>query len=356
MKLPLPPLFLACLALCLATGPASASESGHKAEGKVEAKSEGKAEPKPEVGKGKGERKLEAKAETKADTKSDEKAEPGPEVKLPPSMGELREMIEHKISEVRANRSPAPVVRLQSKGGGRAAGAAEKAAKPQLKGPWAYDGPSGPAHWHELNPEFKQCGVGQRQSPIDIREGIPVELDPIQFDYKLSAFRVIDNGHTVQVNVEPGNRIVVNGRRYELVQFHFHRPSEERLNGRQFEMVAHLVHKDLEGKLAIVAVLIEEGKGHPIVQQVWNNLPLEKRTEQAGLQGIDLLQLLPEDRRYVTYMGSLTTPPCTEGVLWMVMKKPVSVSAQQISIFSRLYPMNARPVQPLGDRLIKDGQ
>lgn len=353
MKLPLSPLFLACLAFCLATGPASASESGHKAEGKVEATADAKSE-----SKGKGERKVEVKAEGKADAKTDAKAagtktEPGPEVKLPPSMGELREMIEHKISEVRASRGPAPVVRVQSRGGARAA---EKPAKPQPKGPWAYDGPSGPAHWHELNPEFKQCGVGQRQSPIDIRDGIPVELDPIQFDYKLSAFRVIDNGHTVQVNVEPGNRIVVNGRRYDLVGFHFHRPSEERLNGRQFEMVAHLVHKDLEGKLAVVAVLIEEGKGHPVVQQVWNNLPLEKHTEQAGLQGLDLLQLLPEDRRYVTYMGSLTTPPCTEGVLWMVMKKPVSVSTQQISIFSRLYPMNARPVQSAGDRLIKDGQ
>ena len=316
MKVPLSPLFLACLALSLATGPVSASESGHKA---------------------------------------DENTEVKPEGKQPVSMGELRDLIEHKISEVRASRGPAPVVRLQPKGGPRQA-AADKAAKPQPKGPWAYEGPSGPAHWHELNPEFKQCGVGKRQSPIDIRDGIPVELDPIQFDYKVSAFRVIDNGHTVQVNVEAGNRIVVNGRRYELVGFHFHRPSEERLNGRQFEMVAHLVHKDLEGKLAIVAVLIEEGKGHPIVQQVWNNLPLEKHTEQAGLQGIDLLQLLPEDRRYVTYMGSLSTPPCTEGVLWMVMKKPVSVSAQQISIFSRLYPMNARPAQPVGDRLIKDGQ
>lgn len=372
MKLPLPPLFLACLALGLAQGPAVASESGHKAEGKVEAKvdakSEAKGDAKGEASKGKGERKLDAKAEAKpeskadlkaeakADVKAEVKAEPGLDVKLPPSMGELREMIEHKISEVRATRSPAPVVRLQPKGGKGAEKTAKKDPKPEARGPWAYQGPSGPAHWHELNPEFKQCGVGQRQSPIDIRDGIPVELDPIQFDYKLSAFRVIDNGHTVQVNVEPGNRIVVNGRRYDLVGFHFHRPSEERLNGRQFEMVAHLVHKDLEGKLAIVAVLIEEGKGHPIVQQVWNNLPLEKHTEQAGLQGLDLLQLLPEDRRYVTYMGSLSTPPCTEGVLWMVMKKPVSVSAQQISIFSRLYPMNARPVQPVGDRLIKDGQ
>lgn len=380
MKLPLSLLLVAGLAGSLAVSPASASEPGHKAEGKVEAKAEAASDSKveinikPDLAKGKGERKTVAKAEVKADNKAEDKTEAKPESKTesraeqgaeprqPVSMGELRDMIEHKISEVRANRAPAPVVRLQTKGGTKGgasrqlAKSAEAMAKPHAGGHWEYEGPNGPAHWHELNPEFKQCGLGQRQSPIDIRDGIPVELDPIQFEYKLSAFRVIDNGHTVQVNVEPGNRIMVNGRRYELVQFHFHRPSEERLNGRQFDMVVHLVHKDLEGKLAVIAVLIEEGKSHPIVQQVWNNLPLEKNTEQAGLQGIDLQQLLPEDRRYVTYMGSLTTPPCTEGVLWMVMKKPVGVSAQQISIFSRLHPMNARPVQPIGDRLIKDGQ
>ena len=340
MKLPLPPLFIACLASWWLPGQAWASEPTHKAPSKVTAKAEGKSDGK-----------VEAKSEPS-------KTEPAAEGKQPVSMGELRDLIEHKISEVRATRAPAPVVRLQAKGGGRHAAtqAQAKPAKAGAHGHWSYQGSEGPAHWHELNPEFKQCGLGQRQSPIDIRDGIPVELEPIQFDYKLSAFRVIDNGHTVQVNLEPGNRIQVNGRRYELVQFHFHRPSEERLNGRQFDMVAHLVHKDLEGKLAVIAVLIEEGKAHAIVQQVWNNLPLEKHIEQAGLQGLDLLQLLPEDRRYVTYMGSLTTPPCSEGVLWMVMKQPVGVSRQQIDIFSRLYPMNARPVQPVSDRLIKDGQ
>jgi len=378
MRLPLAPFLAVCLnlnlTLGLAIGPACASESAAPAEGK----SEIKIDLKPDLGKGKVERPTESRAEGKGDAKPDgkpeakakvesrpqgkteskteAKAEPTGEPRQPVSMGELREMIEHKITEVRATRSPAPVVRLQSKGARQAGKGADKAPKSAAHGHWSYQGETGPEHWHALNPEFKQCGLGERQSPIDIRDGIPVELDPIQFDYKLSAFRVIDNGHTVQVNVESGNRIVVNGRRYDLVQFHFHRPSEERLNGKQFEMVAHLVHKDLEGKLAVVAVLIEEGKGHPIVQQIWNNLPLEKRTEQAGLQGLDLLQLLPQDRRYVTYMGSLTTPPCTEGVLWMVLKTPVSVSPQQIAIFSRLYPMNARPVQPARDRLIKDGQ
>ncbi|MBC7996025.1 MAG: carbonic anhydrase family protein [Rhizobacter sp.] len=204
-----------------------------------------------------------------------------------------------------------------------------------------------------MKPEFSTCSSGKRQSPIDIRDGISVQLDPVQFDYKPSNFRVIDNGHTVQVNLAPGNSIEVMGRRFELVQFHFHRPSEERINGRQFDMVAHLVHKDLEGKLAVVAVLLDRGSVQPIVQTVWNNLPLEKGEEQPAKAMIDLNGLLPAERGYFTYMGSLTTPPCSEGVLWMVMQTPVSISSEQIGIFSRLYPMNARPIQSASGRLIK---
>jgi carbonic anhydrase len=197
------------------------------------------------------------------------------------------------------------------------------------------------------------CGSGQRQSPIDIRGGIRVDLDPIQFDYRPTAFRVVDNGHTVQVNVESGNAIDVQGRRYDLVQFHFHRPSEERVDGRQFDMVAHLVHKDAQGRLAVVAVLLDRGSAHAVVQQVWNNLPLEKGEELPARLPIDLNQLLPESRRYYTYMGSLTTPPCSEGVLWMVMQQPVPISPEQIGVFAHLYPMNARPIQSASGRLIK---
>ena len=144
------------------------------------------------------------------------------------------------------------------------------------------------------------------------------------------------------------------GRRYDLVQFHFHRPSEERIDGRQFDMVVHLVHKDIDGRLAVVAVLLDRGSAHPLVQSVWNNLPLEKGEEVAAKASLDLNRLLPEDRSYFTYMGSLTTPPCSEGVLWMVMKSPVTVSADQIAIFARLYPMNARPIQAASGRLIKE--
>lgn len=218
---------------------------------------------------------------------------------------------------------------------------------------WDYQGSGGPERWGRMKPEFAKCSSGTRQSPIDIRDGIKVELDAVQFDYKPSAFKVVDNGHTIQVNVAPGNSIEVMGQRFELVQFHFHRPSEERIDGKAFDMVAHLVHKTLEGRLAVVAVLLEKGSAQPVVQSVWNNLPLEKGDEIAARLPIDLNRLLPTERGYFTYMGSLTTPPCSEGVLWMVMKQPVPMSGEQIDIFARLYPMNARPIQQASGRLIK---
>ncbi len=219
---------------------------------------------------------------------------------------------------------------------------------------WSYSGETGPANWARLRPEFAKCAEGTRQSPINIRGGIKVDLEPITFEYRPTPFSVIDNGHTVQVNMDPGNQITVMGRRYELLQFHFHRPAEERVDGKVFDMVAHLVHKDTEGRLAVIAVLMDRGQAHPLIQAVWNNLPLERGEELPGTVTLDLNGLLPTNKTYFTYMGSLTTPPCSEGVLWMVMKEPVTVSPEQIAIFSRLYPMNARPLQALSNRLIKE--
>ncbi|MBR7793993.1 carbonic anhydrase family protein [Undibacterium sp. FT147W] len=221
---------------------------------------------------------------------------------------------------------------------------------------WSYDGEGGPTNWGKLNSANAKCDIGDRQSPIDIRDGIRVDLEPINFDYKPSGFSVIDNGHTIQVNVAAGNYISIMGRNYELLQFHFHKPSEERVNGRSFDMVVHLVHKDADGKLAVVAVLLERGKAQNIVQQIWNNLPLEKNLALAAPTAIDINQLLPEKRDYYTYMGSLTTPPCSEEVLWMVMKEAVEISSEQIAIFGRLYPMNARPLQKTAGRLIKESR
>ena len=285
-------------------------------------------------------------------------------------MERLRERLAQKLSGGKVDGSDPGLVRVVNRGGGTgpatpAAGTSapsgsaqrERRADTHASGEvprWDYQGPGGPAHWGQLKPEFATCTSGKRQSPIDIRDGIKVQLDPVQFDYRASAFRVIDNGYTVQVDVEAGNSITVLGRRYELVQFHFHRPSEERVDGRQFALVTHLVHRAEDGRLAVVAVLLEPGRAHPIVQAVWNNLPLDRGEDVAARTSLDLNALLPEDRSYFTYMGSLTTPPCTEGVLWMVMRQPVPVSPEQIGIFARLYPMNARPIQQASGRLIKE--
>jgi carbonic anhydrase len=219
---------------------------------------------------------------------------------------------------------------------------------------WDYAGAAGPDAWGKLG--YDTCAKGQRQSPIDIRGGIAVDLQPIRFDYRPSGFSVTDNGHTVEVDVAPGNFITVSGRRYELQQFHFHRPSEERIDGRQYDMVAHLVHKSADGRIAVVAVLLDRGSAQAVVQTVWNNLPLEKHDTVKVDAPIDLRELLPPDRRYYTYMGSLTTPPCSEGVLWMVMRQPVPISPEQLAIFARLYPMNARPIQQADGRLIKQSE
>ena len=312
-----------------------------------------------------------AAARASAEPKSPASA---PRAEMRDPLDVVRERLSQKLGAVKSPDTPNPnVLRVTAKAGadaheaapaarmGRARASAMPAAgdlaEPPAAAPsshWDYSGAGGPDNWGRMKPEFATCSSGQRQSPIDIRDGIKVNLDPVQFDYKASGFRVIDNGHTVQVNVGAGNSIEVLGRRYDLIQFHFHRPSEERIDGKQFDMVIHLVHKDLEGRLAVVAVLLERGSAQAVVQNVWNNLPLEKGDEVAAKGALDLNALLPAERNYFTYMGSLTTPPCSEGVLWMVMKKPVQISAEQIGIFVRLYPMNARPIQSASSRLIKE--
>ena len=156
----------------------------------------------------------------------------------------------------------------------------------------------------------------------------------------------------MQAKLAPGSSINIGGRRFDLQQLHFHRPSEERIDGRQFEMSLHLVHKDEQGKLAVVALLFDQGPPNAVVQNVWNNLPLERGEAMPAREALELAALLPNDRRYYTYMGSMTTPPCAEGVQWIVMRAPQSLTAEQIAIFSRIYPMNARPVQSAAGRRI----
>ncbi|MBA4175778.1 MAG: carbonate dehydratase [Leptothrix sp. (in: Bacteria)] len=285
---------------------------------------------------------------------------------------QLRVRLSERLSAARTSQAGGPYdLRVSARTGGAAVptahaakGAADdrKAGSKQAAGHaakaaahvphWGYQGSAGPDTWGGLKPEFSLCKSGQRQSPIDIRGGLAVDLDPVRFDYQASPFAVLDNGHTVQVELGPGNSIEVGGKRFELKQFHFHRPSEERIDGRQFEMSLHLVHQDAQGRLAVVALLFDKGPAHPVLQQVWNNLPLERGEAAPARAPMELTALLPADRRYYTYMGSLTTPPCSEGVQWIVMRQPVTLTPDQIEIFARLYPMNARPIQAASGRRI----
>ena len=222
---------------------------------------------------------------------------------------------------------------------------------------WTYKGHGGPVEWGSMDSAFASCKLGKLQSPIDIVGAKPAKLPPIKFNYQPSALKIIDNGHTIQINYAPGSFIVVGGVRYELVQFHFHRPSEEKIAGKSHEMVAHLVHKNAEGKLAVVAVLIDKGGASELIGTLWKNIPHEKEKE-ATIDGtrIDVTQLLPENKDYYTFQGSLTTPPCSEGVTWFVLKAPVKIADAEIAAFAKIYPLNARPVQPLNGRTIQTTQ
>lgn len=222
---------------------------------------------------------------------------------------------------------------------------------------WAYDGEFAPYRWGDLKSGYALCKSGTRQSPIDIRNPVVSDVEPIQFHYEDAPLKVSNNGHTIEVEVAPGSFILHAGARYELVQFHFHTPSEERINGRTFDMVAHLVHKSAQGRLAVVAVLLTAGREQATLQQIWSAMPgTANRTRERLDVMINAAKLLPADPAFYSFMGSLTTPPCTEGVQWLVMKTPVEISREQISHFAALYPMNARPLQASNDRLIKAGK
>ena len=214
---------------------------------------------------------------------------------------------------------------------------------------WAYAGKEGPSHWGGI------CSKGKAQSPIDISTAAAKSeaLPALAFDYRPGPLHIIDNGHTIQVNVEKGSSLTVDGDHYELVQFHFHKPSEEAIDGRHYAMVAHLVHKSADGKFAVVAVLLKAGEDNILIDKLWRYIPRQKEHEDV-LHAVEIspAQLLPANRSYFTYSGSLTTPPCTEGVRWFVLKSPGNIGLNQIVRFAKLYPANARPVQPLKGRQV----
>ena len=218
---------------------------------------------------------------------------------------------------------------------------------------WSYEGSRGPGNWGRLSPAFRLCGLGTMQSPLDIADAVPARGDPIVFDYGPAPLNIVNNGHTVQVNYAPGSGIAVSGRRYELLQFHFHAPSEHSIAGRLAAMEMHLVHRNEAGRLAVVGVLLELGSENSALREIWAHMP-EARSPERTVDGvlIDAGDLLPPDTGYYRYMGSLTTPPCSEGVSWFVLAEPVAMSRAQLDKFTRTVGANNRPLQARNHRLL----
>ena len=219
---------------------------------------------------------------------------------------------------------------------------------------WSYEGKENPAKWGEIDKEFATCKIGKEQSPIDIqsKSAAKAALAPIKPAYKASGGDLINNGHTIQVNLADGGAATVPAGQYKLLQFHFHTPSEEKMDGQNFPLVAHLVHRNDAGKLAVIGVLFKSGKENAALKDIFAKLPA-KEGKAPLAANFDTAALLPKSLAYYSFNGSLTTPPCSEGVAWHVLKEPVEISPAQVAAFQKIFKMNARPVQPLNGRVVQ---
>lgn len=215
---------------------------------------------------------------------------------------------------------------------------------------WGYDAESGPAVWGCLSPHFALCSLGEHQSPINLVDPTPAAVAAVTFNYRPTMLSIENNGHAVQVSSTNDNWIEVGDDSYGLVQFHFHTPSEHTVVGKRFDMEIHLVHGNEAGEPAVVGVLVQRGNGNPLLELLAEHIP--DRGQQRTLQQtvINAADLLPAERRSFRYEGSLTTPPCSEGVRWFVFETPIEASDAQLAAFEAALGANNRPVQPLNDR------
>ncbi len=220
---------------------------------------------------------------------------------------------------------------------------------------WGYEAHDGPAAWGRLDPSYAVCSLGAEQSPIDLSDARRAELVPVDFDWRVSRATVENTGHSIQVNPAPGSSIVIDGVRFGLEQFHFHHRAEHTIGGDRLPLEMHFVHRNEAGTLAVVGVLFHEGPANRALAPVWALLPPAASPPRAVGEAVDLPALLPERRSTWRYRGSLTTPPCTEGVAWIILTEPLTLSVGQIEAFAAIFPNNFRPVQPLGERtLVRD--
>jgi carbonic anhydrase len=218
---------------------------------------------------------------------------------------------------------------------------------------WGYIGEDDPQHWGEISPDFQRCQIGHQQSPINLGEIAATEAEALKISYQATPLKILNNGHTIQVNYQPGSFIIFKGEKFELLQFHFHHPSEHQINGQPTDLEVHFVHRSDQGKLAVLGVLAQVGSLNASLKPIWQVLPQKVQAETAIKNVmIDANEILPSDRHFYEYSGSLTTPPCSEGVLWLVMAKAINLSADQIDQFASIFSLNARPVQPLDGRQV----
>jgi carbonic anhydrase len=226
----------------------------------------------------------------------------------------------------------------------------------QTTAPWSYEGKTGPDLWGRLDPAYSACSRGHEQSPIDIRHArLNKALQPIEFHYIAGPVKLENNGHTIVVHVNPGSYIVADGVRYDLTEYHFHHPSEQAVNGKLTDMEIHLLHRSADGKVAVVAVRLLEDMGRPnaTLATLWNQLPTTAGTTTSVTEMVNPGGLLPDDKGYWAFTGSLSVPPCTEGVRWFVFEQEMTVSRAQLRTFAALFKVNSRPIQELHGRRIE---
>ncbi|SQG64571.1 Carbonic anhydrase precursor [Corynebacterium renale] len=215
---------------------------------------------------------------------------------------------------------------------------------------WGYTAEGAPEHWGELSEEYATCGTGTEQSPIDLTGATPEDLDDLTFAYTPSGGEVLNNGHTLQFTPATSQKVTLAGEELELVQLHMHTPSEHHIDGKQLPGEIHLVHKNADGDLTVLGIMLADGAANDLVQYLLDNAPAQADATTDVTEELDIAALLPAKQEYITYAGSLTTPPCTENVRWIVMTQPVEASAEQLAAFEKLIGANARPVQEHGDR------
>ncbi len=233
------------------------------------------------------------------------------------------------------------------------------AATPHAPGPaahasahWSYGGADGPAAWGALSPDNAACATGQQQSPIDLSQEIAGRADQPKLGWTpVNGGKVLNNGHTIQMNADGAGGIVIAGVRYEFRQIHFHHPSEHTINGKSFPLEAHLVHQAADGRLAVIGALFEEGEASPALDPIWATAPIREGAAAVAFP-VNFSRLIPADAAAYRYQGSLTTPPCSETVTWTVLAKPLTASRGQLESFATVFPNNARPIQPLNRRFV----